>query len=355
MAGTLAVSSAFLGAAVTLGGCGPRGDDPSGGGGGYSPDSVDAAWKNHFEAFGASDLNKIMLDYDDDSEVWLFNDGNNCGIGTPPAPGKPPPAMTQGLAEFKGEAAIRTMFEGLFAQLKPGTVTKVGPWGRLGQSGPTVLSGNGQDGNVFLTWRTEGLTGENKLDYATDTFTFKPNRKIAKQNIVVTQPTATCAAGRAKSQAYCGTAPGTPTKAGVCRAWWGPTVTESPTEGQAIALAVLDIGMMMASYDESSVVQLFDTRTEVYIYFEGLTAIRQMHSDMRAAIFSWDDELPYGIEQRLLEVSEKTNTVMFVFKCTAYEKATMTYVFKNTGDTPKIVRMNMVITTKSPGSTKILV
>jgi len=112
---------------------------------------------------------------------------------------------------------------------------------------------------------------------------------------------------------------------------------------------------MMASYTESSVVQLFDTRTEVYIYFEGLTAIRQMHSDMMFAIQSWEADAPFGIEQRLLEVSEGTNTVMFVFKCTAYEKATMTYAFENTGDTPKIVRMNMVITTKSSGSTKILV
>jgi len=337
---------------VTLGGCGPRGDDPSGGGGGYSPDSVDAAWKNHFDAFGASDLDKIMLDYDADSEVWLFNDGNNCGTGLPA--GQPPPAMTQGLAEFKGEAAIRGMFEGLFAQLKPGTVTKVGPWGRFGQSGPTVLNGNGQDGNVFLTWRTEGLEGENKLDYATDTFTFKPNRKIAKQNIVVTQPTATCAGGRAKSVFFCGTTSG-PTKAGVCRAWWGSTVTASPTDGQGVGLQNMDLALMMASYTESSVVQLFDTRTEVYIYFEGLTAIRQMHSDMMFAIQSWEANAPFGIEQRLLEVSEKTNTVMFVFKCTAYEKATMTYAFENTGDTPKIVRMNMVITTKSSGSTKILV
>ena len=29
----------------------------------YEPKNVSAAWKNHFNAFGAQDLDQIMLDY----------------------------------------------------------------------------------------------------------------------------------------------------------------------------------------------------------------------------------------------------------------------------------------------------
>jgi len=303
-----------------------------------------------------------MLDYDQDSEVWMFNDGGNnggsggdmnCGLGHVQA-GEPPYAKTEGLTEFKGTDAIRKMFEDLFAQLAAGQVTKVGPWNHLAGDGPTVLAGDGQLGNVFLTWRTTGLTGANKLDYATDTFTFKPNRKIAQQNIIVTQPEAACAPGRDKSPAFCGS-PGE-VKAGICRAWWGPVASQTPTQGQGPALAPLEIAEIMKSYTEESIVQLYDTRTQVYIFFEGLTAIEQMHVDMINIITQYDPNTPFGIQQRLFELSEKTNTALFVFKCTAYDKASMSFTFQNTGDVPKIVRMNMVITTGgSSGLTEVQV
>jgi len=345
---------AALGAAVTLAGCGPGGggDDSGDCPSGYCPDSVQAAWNNHFAAFAEANLSRIMLDYDADSEVWLFHDGNNCGTAN--GPGAVPPDMTEGLVEFKGVDAIRGMFTDLFAQLAPGEVTNVGPWIYLGGGGAVALEGNGQDANVFLTWRTTGLTGENKLDYATDTFTFKPNRKIAKQNIVVTQPTKPCPAGRAKSAPFCGGQdPAVPVKAGICRSWWGPTVSASPTAGMAVSLASLNVNAMMDYYDHNSIFQLFDTRTEIYIYFQGTTQIRQMLNDMYFAITSHDPTSPYGIVQRLVEVHEATNTVMMVFRCTAYERASMMFTFANGGDVPKIVRTNMVITTKNPDATEI--
>ena len=41
--------------------------------GGYSPGSVQAAWDNHFSAFGEQDLDKIMLDYTEDSLLRLYD------------------------------------------------------------------------------------------------------------------------------------------------------------------------------------------------------------------------------------------------------------------------------------------
>lgn len=336
---------------MTLAGCGTGGEDSGDGdGSGYSPESVGAAWNNHFVAFGAKDLDKIMLDYDAGSTVWLFDD--KCGKTS--APGAEPPAITAGLVKFNGKDAIRTMFDGLFKRLTPGKVTKVGPWRRE----PTVMEGDGQKGNVFLTWRTTGLTGDDQLDFATDTFTFQTNRKIAQQNIVVTQPNAQCPEGEAKSQPNCGNfEAGTDIKAGICRAWWGSTVVAVPTDGQGTMLATLNPSEIIKSYTESSIVQLYDTTTEVYIYFEGIKAIVQMHADMIRVIQTFDTDAPFGIKQQLLEVNEATNTVMFVFSCTAYQRATMTYTFEKEGDIPKIVRMNMVITTAGQGSalTKTLV
>merc|ERR1712084_202011 len=39
----------------------------------YAPKSVQAAWDNHFAAFGAQDVDKIMLDYDETSVARVHN------------------------------------------------------------------------------------------------------------------------------------------------------------------------------------------------------------------------------------------------------------------------------------------
>lgn len=188
-----------------------------------------------------------------------------------------------------------------------------------------------------MTWRTT-LTGTEALPYATDTFTFGENRKILKQNIVVSEPGMECVAGRAKSQA------GSETP--LQKAWW----FDGTTMGQGFHLAALDIDNIMMSYTENSIVQLHDTRTKAYIYFEGLTGIRQMHLDMIRTIQDADTgEAGYGIRQQLLELHEESSTVLFVFTTRAYCRATMTYVFDLADSNRKIVRMNMAVTTADDG------
>merc|ERR1719434_276448 len=65
----------------------------------YAPTTLQEAWDNHFSAFGAQDLDKILLDYDDNSVVYVHNN------------------VTGSTDEFKGLFEVRTMFSGLFTDL----------------------------------------------------------------------------------------------------------------------------------------------------------------------------------------------------------------------------------------------
>lgn len=123
----------------------------------YYPKTVQAAWDNHFAAFGAQDLEKIMLDYDDDSVAKVFN---NVGDAK---------------TEHKGTAAIREMFTGLFKDL-PDLKTLSAPVCDVDEEGKSV----------FLCWKCPGC----KYETATDTFLFRKVRgqvKISRQNIVITK------------------------------------------------------------------------------------------------------------------------------------------------------------------------
>lgn len=120
----------------------------------YFPGSIQAAWDNHFKAFGDQDLDKIMLDYDETSVARVYNN----------ADGKKD--------EFAGLTAIRGMFEQLFKDL-PDLATLEAP----------IVDVDAAGNQVFLVWKCPGCG----FDTATDTFIFGPNFKIKRQNIVITK------------------------------------------------------------------------------------------------------------------------------------------------------------------------
>lgn len=144
----------------------------------YAPASIQAAWDNHFEAFGKQDLDKIMLDYDETSVARVYNnvDGKK--------------------DEFKGTAQIRDMFTNLFKDLSD-----------LATLDAPVVDVDAAGSQVFLVWKCPGCGFET----ATDTFLFGPNFKIKRQNIVVTKKDAP-AAGSKKA----GVVKKKPTKKGCC-------------------------------------------------------------------------------------------------------------------------------------------
>jgi ketosteroid isomerase-like protein len=122
----------------------------------YAPKTIGAAWENHFEAFGAQDLDKIMLDYDDDSVTRVFNN------------------IDKKKSEYKGVVEIRNMFRGLFESL-PDLSTLAAPVVDIDEAGE----------QVFLVWECPGVGYKT----ATDSFLYKKKKGkyvISRQNIVVT-------------------------------------------------------------------------------------------------------------------------------------------------------------------------
>jgi len=122
----------------------------------YAPMSVQQAWDNHFAAFGAQDIDKMMLDYDDTSIVKLWNN------------------TTQTQTEFRGMAAIREMFLNIWQEMTDISTLQA-----------PVQDVEEEMLTVFLVWKCPS----SGFKHATDTFLFGNDFKIKRQNIVVTKET----------------------------------------------------------------------------------------------------------------------------------------------------------------------
>jgi len=122
---------------------------------------VQASWDNHFAAFGAQDVDKVLKDYTEKSVIKVYNQ------------------VTDELVEFKGLKGVKECFTGLFKDLSD----------LSGLAAPAIRveeATEGKAGMVFLVWRCPS-SGYN---HATDTFLFDAAGKIAKQNVVIMKPAA---------------------------------------------------------------------------------------------------------------------------------------------------------------------
>lgn len=120
---------------------------------------VQASWDNHFAAFGAQDVDKVLLDYTEKSVIKVYNQ------------------VTDELVEFKGLKGVKECFTGLFKDLSD----------LSGLAAPAIRVEEATEdkaGMVFLVWRCPS-SGYN---HATDTFLFDAAGKIAKQNVVIMKP-----------------------------------------------------------------------------------------------------------------------------------------------------------------------
>lgn len=114
--------------------------------------TVQASWDNHFSAFSEQNVEKILLDYTEESVATVFD------------------VKTETKSTFKGLFEIRDLFTGLFADLSD----------LSGLEAPCVQVFE-KPSNVFLIWKcpSSGIVS------ATDTFLFDENAKIKYQNVVV--------------------------------------------------------------------------------------------------------------------------------------------------------------------------
>ena len=114
---------------------------------------VQKGWDNHFAAFGAQDVEKILEDYTEDSQVMVWDTSKN------------------EKSVFKGISKIKLLFEGLFKNLSD-----------ISALAAPLIEVEEDPGNmVFLVWECPSSKGYTKV---TDTFIFKGD-KILRQNIVV--------------------------------------------------------------------------------------------------------------------------------------------------------------------------
>ena len=119
----------------------------------YSP--VQKSWDNHFAAFGGQDVDRILLDYTEDSEIIVYDQTSG------------------GKTVFTGLAGVRDCFTGLFARLSDTSDLTV----------PVVEvneAANGQPGSVFLVWRCPA----SGYAEATDTFIFDSQGRLSCRTLL---------------------------------------------------------------------------------------------------------------------------------------------------------------------------
>jgi len=252
---------------------------------GYAPKSVQEAWDNHFAAFGGKDVDKILLDYDENSVARVHNN------------------VTLETAEFKGLAKIREMFTGLFADLKD-----------LSTLSAPVVTVEELAKQVFLVWRCPGC----QFDTATDTFIFGNDFKINRQNIVVTQRKAV-----ATDKGY------------------APKSVQEAWDNHFAAFGGQDVDKIMLDYDETSVARLHNNTDGSTADFVGLAKIREMFTSLFA-----DLKDLATLTAPVITVEEEAKQVFLVWKCPGcgYDTASDTFIF---GNDFKVKRQNIVVTKKA--------
>jgi len=313
------LAAAFCAAA--LWGCG--GEAPA-------PSPFEAAWANHFDAFGmgvaAQDdedptngntaaLDKIMLDYDDESVVRLYDYS----------------AADPKLSTYSNRAEIRAMFDGLFPALKG-----------CNGDGDTQLKAkvdvDEAGGQVFLVWSCEATS----FYRATDTFIFE-GVTIRNQNIVVAK-TASLAANSLvqfrRLQEY--------NPQNVADAWAnhadafmaGAAAGGSPARNQtAMEEAVTKI---MLDYDDQSVVRLFTQNSGLTNEFDVKTGTSEI-SEMFTGLFqSFTSPTPPVVPQALVVEDPKQVFLIWAGPDSGYDEATDTFIFS---DDFKINRQNIALFT----------
>jgi len=269
----------------------------------YSPASTDEAWDNHFSAFGGQDVQKIGLDYDDNSIVQVYS------------------ACESVTYEYAGRESIEGFFEELFADLYDTSTLAV-----------HYLDQTATDG-VFLVWSNAG-TG---FTEATDTFVFDSETyKILQQNIVVASETCEYAKRRR----------GRNLLQDVHASW----------DNHFVAFGAQDIAGIMEDYVEDSVVVVYnfhDATATAATQFEGLAAIEGFF----IGLFTDLEDLTNLQAPVVDTTADPTENTFLVWGCPgcnsakpeAYGLVTDSFVYggENAQNGPAIIRQNIVIFTAS--------
>ena len=187
----------------------------------YLADSVQAAWDNHFAAFGGQDIDRIMLDYNEDSVLMSYE------------------TVAGELTTKTGVAGIREFVEGLFAALS-NTSSLTAP----------VVEVTPQQ--VYLVWTCPS----SGVQSATDTFIFAADNTISRQNIVWTAGNALNAyAELTDVQEVAAVQPLTPSDT------YSKPDVQSAWDNHFAAFGGQNVPAIMKDYTQDSVLKAFDHST----------------------------------------------------------------------------------------------
>lgn len=273
----------------------------------YRPGSVQDAWDNHFAAFGGKDVERILLDYDDRSEIRVYDVSN--------------PGEVHLASDMQ---SIQKVFEGLFADLEDRSQLEVpllhvsggddefshDGRGSSGKGGGDII---GTTGQVFLVWNSPTDSFYN----CTDTFIFDRSFKIRRQNIVIKTSVETA-------------------------------VAEVPVDSSAGHVAALRQGnrrKIMESYSESSVVRVFDNTARSTTTYQGMGEIRHF-------IHTYVRKISPSMDLKLIEVDRFQIFLVWTARDGGYTEGTETLILDYFGN---IISHNVVLTTNDASGVSIQV
>jgi len=275
--------------------------------------AVHDAWQNHFEAFGAKDVAKILEDYTEDSTVTLFD------------------IVANQEHIVKGLDGVEQVFKDLFKKLSDTSDLKA----------PVQVVTDGSPGEVFLIWSCAASGYKS----ATDTFIFDEFGKIQRQNVVF----------HFEAPSPADVQEGMFSVEGV---QLNPMVPVSPTsllvEGVAASVVVQtawdnhfaafgeqNVVKILQDYNDDSVVRVYNHADGKLEVFKGLGGIERLFTSLFKSLFNTAD-LAARVAVHEASGSEP-GSVLLTWSCAAsgYAEATDTFVFDVNG---KITSQNVVVT-----------
>jgi hypothetical protein len=257
---------------------------------------VHKGWDNHFAAFGAQDVEKILLDYTEESEIITYD------------------MNTGDQHKFTGLAGVRKAFEGLFAELSD----------LSGLAAPVVRVEAGFDviqPQVFLMWACP-TSGVHK---ATDTFAFDAKGKIIRQNVVYwRKQTSSYYIGRKPSTTNLNTAKTT----GLTQAGW---------DNHFAAFGAQNLTKILLDYVQQSQVIVYDITTEVETVYHALKGTDALFTGLFKGLY---DNSKLAAPLIVVEESPQPQ-VLLIWESPAsgFLKVTDTFLFNDKG---QIIRQNVV-------------
>jgi ketosteroid isomerase-like protein len=262
----------------------------------YAP--VQRSWDNHFAAFGGQDVERILLDYTEESRVTVYNQ------------------LTGDNTVYEGLAGVRSCFEGLFASLYDTS--------DLAAPVITVTEATAHEpGSVFLIWRAPA----SGYSEATDTFLMDSNSKILFQNVVVSYQDP-----RADGPAEMVNDSEAPTGSGPVHAGW---------ENHFAAFGGQDVDRILLDYVEDSVITVYNQADGTSTTYKGLAGVRECFTGLFASLFDTSD-----LAAPIIHVEEsddgEAGEVFLIWSAGAsgYVHATDTFLFNAAG---KITRQHVVV------------